>query len=61
MDHVEIRKHIFYGTLLVCLFLGTLGSVFRGDFTGKAVTVVCAAILFAISVAHYIWRHRSLP
>lgn len=61
MDHAEIRKHIFYGTLLVCLFLGSLSSVFRDDFSGKAVSVVCATILFAISVTHYVWRHRSQP
>ncbi len=55
------QKHIFYGTLLVCLFLGTLCAVFRADFEAKVVTVVCATILFAISIAHYVSRHRSFP
>lgn len=55
------QKHIFYGTTLVLLFLGTLSPVFRADFEAKIVSVVCATILFVLSVAHYVCPHRSLP
>ena len=61
MQTSSFQKHLFYGTALVLLFLGSLSAVFRTDFAGKAVTVVCATILFAIAVAHYVWRHRSFP
>ena len=61
MQTRSIQKHLFYGTLLTLLFLGTLSAVFRTDVTGKVVTVVCATILFAIAVAHYVWRHKSFP
>jgi len=57
----DIRKHLFYGTVLILLFMGSLGSVFRDDFTGKVVTVVCSTILFSIAVVHYVWRHRLFP
>lgn len=55
------QKHFFYGTLLALLFLGTLSAVFRTDFEAKVVTVVCAALLFAIAVAHYLRRHKFFP
>ena len=61
MHPSPFQKHMFYGTLLVLLFLGTLSAVFRADFGSKVVTVVCASILFAIAVVHYVWRHRSFP
>ncbi|MGN6499759.1 MAG: hypothetical protein ACTHKM_06400 [Tsuneonella sp.] len=61
MQTTALQKHLFYGTLLILLFLGTLSAVFRSDIAGKIVTVVCAAILFGIAVVHYVGRHKSLP
>ena len=55
------QKHLFYGTLLVLLFLGSLSAVFRTDFEAKVATVVCASILFVTSIAHYVSRNRSFP
>ncbi len=59
MQTSSIQKHLFYGTLLVLLFLGTLSAVFRTDFEGKAVTVICATALFAIAVRQYLSSHRT--
>lgn len=61
MRTTRLEKHLFYGTLLVLLFMGTLGSVLRDDLTGKVVTAVCGTILFAMAVVHYVSRHRSFP
>jgi predicted membrane protein len=56
-----MQKHLFCGTLLLLLFMGSLSSVFRADFEAKVVTVVCATILFGISVLHYALRNARLP
>ena len=61
MQNSRFQKHLFYGTLLVLLFMGTLSSVFRDDWEGKVVSVVCAITLFAVAVGYYILKHRSLP
>ena len=61
MERSPIQKDLFYGTLLVCLFLGSLSSVFRDDLTGKIVSIACVTILFAVAVWHYLSRHRSFP
>jgi hypothetical protein len=57
----SIQKHLFYGALLVVVFLGSLSSVFRDDFETKVVSVVCASILFVIASLLYLQRHRALP
>ena len=54
MQPATIQKHLFYGTLLVLLYLGSLSSVFRDDKTGAVVTVVCATVLFVLSLLFYI-------
>ena len=56
-----LQKHLFYGTVLVLLFLGTMSSVFRTDIEAKIISVACASVLFLISVRHYVRWHRSLP
>jgi hypothetical protein len=55
------QKHLFYGTVLVLLFMGTLSSVFRADVEAKMVSTACASILFLIAIMQYVQRHRSLP
>ena len=57
----HFRKHLLYGTLLVCAFLGSVSSVFRDDFAAKVVSVVCASILFTGAALYYVRHHRSLP
>jgi hypothetical protein len=54
MQRATIQKHLFYGTVLVLLYLGSLSSVFRDDTTGRVFTLVCATVLFALSVLFYI-------
>jgi hypothetical protein len=61
MRSSSLNKHLFYGTMLVLLFLGSLGAVFRDDVEGKVVTVVCATVLFLIAILSYVRRHRLLP
>ena len=61
MQTHPLQKHLFYGTLLVLLLLGAMSGVFRTDVTAKIVSVVCAGVLFLISVSHYVRWHRSLP
>ncbi len=61
METRVIRKHLFYGTLLVFLFLGSLSSVFRGDMPAKVVSITCASILFFLAARYYAHRHRALP
>ena len=56
MQPAAIQKHLFYGTILVLLYLGSLGSVFRDDFEAKVVSVSCATVLFALSVLYYVRR-----
>lgn len=60
MDTRLIQKHLFYGTFLVLVFLGSLSSVFREDFEAKVVSVACASILFVLAALHYVQRHRAL-
>ena len=60
MQPATIQKNLLYGTVLILLYLGSLSSVFRDDMTGKAVTVVCATALFALSVLYHLsQRTRS--
>ena len=56
MQPASIQKHLFYGTILVLLYLGSLSSVFRDDDEAKVVSVVCATMLFALSVLYYLSR-----
>lgn len=58
MQPATIQKHIFYGTVLILLYLGSLSSVFRADIESKVVTIVCATVLFVLSVLFYI-SHRA--
>ncbi|MBA3527481.1 MAG: hypothetical protein M3438_06740 [Pseudomonadota bacterium] len=57
----ELQKHLFYGTALILLFIGTLSSVFRDDIEAKVVSVVSASILLFVAALHYVRRHQSLP
>jgi hypothetical protein len=61
MKPLNVQKHFFYGTLLVLLLLGALGSVFRSDLEAKVVAAVCSTILFAIVGLSHFRRHRDLP
>ena len=61
VKRLNVQKHLFYGTLLILLLLGALGSVFRSDFEAKVVSAVCATVLFAISGLSYFRRHGALP
>ena len=61
MQAKDLRKHLFYGTLLILLFIVALSSVFRPDLAGKIVTIACATILFIISAFYYFRSHHSLP
>ena len=56
MQPATIQKHLFYGTMLILGYLGSLGSVFRDDFEAKVVSVACATVLFALSVLYYLRR-----
>ena len=56
-----IRKHIFYVTIIILLFMGALGSVFRSDFEAKVVSVVCALILALIGLISYFRASKTLP
>ena len=56
MQPAPIQKHLFYGTILVLLYLGSMSSVFRDDYEAKVVSMVCATGLFALSVAYYLSR-----
>ena len=60
MQTASIEKHLFYGTNLVLLYLGSLGSVFRNDDEAKVVSFVCATILFALSVLYYLNRKARI-
>jgi hypothetical protein len=55
-----IQKHLFYGTLLVLIFLGSLSGVFRTDTEAKVVSVVCATILFGLAMVLYLRRNGTL-
>ena len=61
MESRRIQKHLFYGALLVWVFIGSLSSVFRDDVEAKVVSVICASILFVLASLHYVQRHRALP
>lgn len=61
MSPRSTRKHIFYGTLLMMLFIGALSSVFRADYEARIVTVVCVGVLATLSLWLYVGKHRSLP
>ena len=58
--YASIRKHMFYGTILLLMFMGSLAGVFRNDFEAKVVNFICVAILTAICLISYINSHKRL-
>ncbi len=60
MQPASIQKHLFYGTFLVLLYLGSLSSVFRDDYVAKVVSAGCSTTLFALSLLYYVSRKARL-
>jgi hypothetical protein len=57
----SLENHMFNGTGLVMLFLGSLSTVFRDDIEAKVVSVVCSTTLFLMAVLSYVRRQRQVP
>ena len=60
MDTRKVEKHLYYGTLLSVLVLGSLASVVRSDLEAKIVSAVCSTILFSIAALAYFRGQRAL-
>ncbi len=60
-EHRILRKHMFYGVVLVMLFIGSLSSVFRGDFDAKVVSVICSTSLFVMAALLYVKHNKRFP
>jgi hypothetical protein len=61
MEPRRIQKRLFYGTLLIIVFLGSLSSVFRAELEAKLVSVVCSGILFVFAALYCFRGRRALP
>ena len=56
-----VQKHLFYGTLLVLIFIGSVSAIFREDEAAKIVAGVCCIILFVMAILLYRREHSRLP
>ncbi len=60
MQLAALRKHVFYVTVIILLFMGSIGSVFRSDFEAKIVSVICALALTLVGLISYFRARNEL-
>jgi len=53
-------KHIFYGSLIVVLFLGSVSSVFRTDLAAQIVAIFSSLILTTCTALYYRQNHSKM-
>jgi hypothetical protein len=57
----NVRKSMFYYTLIIMLFIGSIAAVFRTDTEAKWVSVVCSLISAILLVFSFRRLGKNLP
>lgn len=55
----KIQMNLFKGTMLIILFFGSIGPIFRSDDLAKYIALPCVVILAMLAARAFQWRVRG--